>query len=147
MTAITFHLISLTGEAEELFLNLKRAEDDWFSLKGDDFRPMLSDRFHRTKAAHEELTAAWRAARSAMDREQKLPVLELSTEDTVRCELTALFEGGDRFTLTVSDGNIQEIADAWEASEKSRKFTLGRSKGTVLSWLLAHRGERITLYS
>lgn len=147
MTAITFHLISLTGEAEDIFLDLKRAEDAWFDLNGDDFRPALSERFHRVKTSHEELTAAWRDARSTMDREQKLPVLQLSATDTVRCALMALFDGGDRFTLIVSDSNIQKIADAWEASEKSREFTLGRSKGTVLSWLLAHRGERITLYS
>lgn len=146
----TLHLLSLAGEREALFLAAQKAEIEYWLLiggKGEPETPPSPEEIRAADEAWAKTGEAWYRARVAMDRSEQLPILEASHRDTEECALIELFAATDDFTLTVSDSNIEEIADAWEDSDKKRTFSLGRGKGTVYSWLLAHRGEKITIGS
>ncbi len=146
--ATTLHFLSLAGEREALFLAAQKAEAEyWNTIGQEDLELFPEDELRRLAEAQQQTGEAWYRARVAMDRSEQLPILEASHRDTEECALIELFAATDGFNLTVSDSTIEELADAWEDSNSKRTFPLGLSRATVYSWLLAQRGEKITIGS
>lgn len=146
--ATTLHFLSLTAENEALFIAAQKADAAYWELigaGGEDLQSVPQDALIAADRVQNKSADAWYEARIAMGRAEQLPILEASHRDTEECELIALFEAAENHIITVSDGNIEELADAWEESNGKRTFTLGRGKGTVYSWLIAHRGKKITV--
>lgn len=146
----TLYFLSLSPENEALFSAAQKADAAYWELigaDGEDLRSVPQDALIAADRVQNKSADAWYEARVAMDRSEQLPILEASHRDTESCELLALFEAAEGYIITVSDENIQELADAWEDSNSKRTFSMGRGKGTVYSWLLAHRGEKITVSS
>lgn len=144
----TLHFLSLPGELEALYRDSQRAEKAyWTLITTNAISSIPQDELIAAQEAFERTSDAWYEARVAMAGDQQLPILESSHRDIHRCELLGLFDLQEDGIVTVSDSNIEEIADAWEDSDQKRTFSLGRGKGTVYSWLLAHRGEKIAVDS
>lgn len=145
----TLHFLALNEENLALYLAAQKAETEFWEFIGraKESDKIDHDAFDAVDEPYGRTGEAWYAARVAMGRGEQLPILEASHRDTEPCELTALFVAGEDFTLTVTDSNIEEIADAWEDSDRKRTFSMGRGKGTVYGWLLEHRGQTITLGS
>lgn len=144
----TLHFLSLTAENEALYRDAKRAEATyWDLITSRAISSIPEDELVAADEAFQKTSDAWYAARVAMDRNQQLPILEASHRDIHPCELLQLFDGEEDSLITVSDSNIQELADAWEDSDQKRTFSMGRGKGTVYGWLLDHRGEKIAVES
>jgi hypothetical protein len=144
----TLHLLALDEKNLTLFLAAQEAElAYWTLISGENIEDLPATTVSRVTEAYAQTGDAWHEARVAMGRGERLPLLEASHRDTEPCELTALFAAEETFTLTVTDENIQELADAWEASNRKRTFSMARGKGTVMGWLMDHRGQTITLGS
>lgn len=146
----TLYFLSLSAESEALFIAGQKADDAYWRLIGDSGEHIESvprDVLTAADRAQDKAAGAWYDARVALGAAEQLPILEASHRDTEECELLALFEAAEGYIITVSDSNIQELTDAWEDSNSKRTFSMGRGKGTVYSWLLAHRGEKITVSS